>query len=484
MQKIFIVIAFLSAINSLAQSRTKLKITETPIYSDNIKSDSLNAIYSSQSNRSVVVRTSKNAIILDLFNSELKITDTKSINLEKKEFYLGDLFFNDQLRIFTQVNPKRDLKILNCYVLNLRNDTIKKIVLSETEVDKGLSLMSNERASFFTISPDESAFAIVNATVYRSNLHYHVSVFNLSDSQIIYDKQVSVSENNFVDLIQADINNNKSVYILRKSYFNNDSPELKEEENSHLLLDKIAEDDISLIKVTVEEKHLKAGKGSLIDQTYRVIGFYSNSGEDVFNGVFECKIDLSNFVILNSRIDPFPQSVYADIFGNKRSNKKTGEDLLNYRVRSLLTDDDENLYLIAEEYINLREGYNKREIFGDLLIVKFDSQSNFLWVRNILRHDVKPAFNSFVKNNKLHILLNSGKDLGSFRDGRPFVKRKAFQSTSLYDIEFENDGVFSVLKIQDNKNKSYYKPNFGVFINDRFIMLSTSENERRFMVLE
>jgi hypothetical protein len=122
--------------------------------------------------------------------------------------------------------------------------------------------------------------------------------------------------------------------------------------------------------------------------------------------------------------------------------------------------------------------------YDDILILKFDKEGNVNWGRSVFKRSTTPSYNAFLKNNELHILLNSGKNLTEKSDGRTKVSRGWFESTALYDFKYSNNGDVEYNKIQDNKGNNFYTPYFGTFNNDRFVVISDGGRKKQFMILE
>ena len=101
-----------------------------------------------------------------------------------------------------------------------------------------------------------------------------------------------------------------------------------------------------------------------------------------------------------------------------------------------------------------------------------------------LKKDTKPSYNAFLKNSKLHIILNSGKNLKELDDGRTKTSKGYFETSALYDFVYTNEGELSIQKIQNNKNRTYYLPRYGNYTSGKFIMISDSRRKRKFMTLE
>ena len=122
--------------------------------------------------------------------------------------------------------------------------------------------------------------------------------------------------------------------------------------------------------------------------------------------------------------------------------------------------------------------------YDDILITKFNPNGDLIWGRSIFKNATEPSYNVFLKNNKLHVLLNSGKNLIEKKDGRLKVSKGFLESTSLYDFVFDADGTMVHEKIQDNKGNTTYIPYRGSYGKDTFVMYNHSESQKRLMILE
>jgi hypothetical protein len=122
--------------------------------------------------------------------------------------------------------------------------------------------------------------------------------------------------------------------------------------------------------------------------------------------------------------------------------------------------------------------------YDDILILKFDKTGAINWGRSIFKRANSPSYNAFLKNDQLHVLLNSGKNLTEKSDGRTKVSKGFFESTALYDFTYSVDGEVAYNKIQDNKGNNYYMPFYGTFNSDVFIMVSDGVRKKQFMILQ
>ncbi|EPR70713.1 hypothetical protein ADIWIN_3360 [Winogradskyella psychrotolerans RS-3] len=144
-------------------------------------------------------------------------------------------------------------------------------------------------------------------------------------------------------------------------------------------------------------------------------------------------------------------------------------------------------FYITQTYVStgMNNGYWQTVYhYDDILIFKFGVSGNLDWGRSIFKRSNSPSYNAFLKNDELHVLLNSGKNLLEKDDGRTKVSKGWFESSSLYDIVYNSSGEVVYSKIQDNKGKTYYQPFYGTYQDGKFIMMSSGGKKRQFMILQ
>ena len=122
--------------------------------------------------------------------------------------------------------------------------------------------------------------------------------------------------------------------------------------------------------------------------------------------------------------------------------------------------------------------------YDNILVLKFNKDGKLSWGRSIFKKETFPSYNTFIKNGKLQIILNSGKSLTQKSDGRTKISKGLFESSALYNIVFGEEGEITYEKIRNNKDKSYYLPYYGTYENDSFIMPNNNRKKRRFMILK
>ena len=176
----------------------------------------------------------------------------------------------------------------------------------------------------------------------------------------------------------------------------------------------------------------------------------------------------------------------------EKKDKET--ELSSYYVDYVINDSQGNTYLLAEEFFvsqhYVSSGMNGGGYwtttyhYNNVLVLKLNLHGKLEWGRSVFKRAGAPSYNVFIKNDELHIILNSGKNLIKKDDGRVKVSKGWLESSSLYDIVFDDNGEVSYNKIQDNKGNTFYRPYYGVYNGEQFITISKSGGKKQFLILE
>ena len=292
------------------------------------------------------------------------------------------------------------------------------------------------------------------------------------------------------------VNNEAVVYSLGKLYINGSADKKAQgDANYQFVLNKISKDKTSFVLLDLEKEHIKSLSISNIKNELHLIGFYSELNINRIKGGCDFIIDTENLSVKSKKIQNLPKQVYEDLYGDRISERKAEKqkELRNFEIDYMLKDKDENTYLIAEEfyitqmYVNSGAygGYMQTVYhYDDILILKFSPTGELLWGRSIFKRANTPSYNAFVKDQSLHIILNSGKNLTEKEDGRTKLSKSLLESTSLYDVEYTKTGEVTYNKIQDNKENEFYLPFYGTYEANKFIMMNDGRRKKTFMTLE
>jgi hypothetical protein len=497
MKKLLLYLFVITSQVIYSQTTTSLTVHESPEYKDEVRVHEILSIHTTKSGKTGIIRKAKRNIQLDIFDAQLNKTFSKTIDHHKREIFVGEIFHNEEIKFFTVFSPKKKIRILYCHIFNLKDKSHKKVKLFETTVEKKRSLFfaRNKRQTAFAISPDGNYF-VINTDNYKKNINsYTIRVFDAASLQLVYTKMYQTHEDRYFEPNDLLIDNNQTVYTLGKSFLSGSRQKKNKEANYQFILNKITKDKSTPLKVTLENEYIQSLVFSKVKDQLHLLGFYSEKNVGRIKGGCDFIVETNSLAIAGKKKYELPQKVYDDLYNYRASKrkKKKKKELSNFSVDYVLNDDEGNTFLIAEEFY-ITQTYIATGNFGgywtttfhydDVLILKFDASGQLGWGRSIFKRSTVPSYNAFIKEGKLQIILNSGKNLIQKKDGRTKVSQGWFESSALYNIAFTKDGKISYEKIQDNKGKTFYLPYYGTYENDTFIMPSTSKKRKRFMILK
>jgi hypothetical protein len=495
MKKLFLILCISFVYYLPAQNSTNLNVSESIEYSDNAKSDNILSIHTSDFGFTGIVRGSKRNFIFDIFDQDLTRIFSKTIESSKKEAYVGDVFYGDEIKFFTAFSPKKNERIVYCHIFNLNEKTYKKVKVFEASVEKKGSLFSgqNKRQTSFAISPDGNFIAIATDDIKKNSNAYTVRIYNSSTLELNYKQSYQKDKEKFFEPNDLSIDNSARAYVLGKLYKDGRSQKKKGLANYDFLLYQVTTNTIKSLKLDLESEHIQSLTINAVNDKLHLLGFYSKEKASRIKGGCNFIVDTNTFSIASKKMHELPQEVYEDLYGYRKANKKKDKELSSFYVDYAISDENGNTYILAEEFYvtqtfisngNMGGTYVTTYHYDDILILKFNPKGELDWGRSIFKRDGAPSYNAFLKDNKLHVVLNSGKNLSEKKDGRTKVSQGWFESSALYDFVFSENGDVSYDKIQNNKGKTYYTPYYGTFSNDRFIMVSKGGLKKRFMMLQ
>jgi hypothetical protein len=283
---------------------------------------------------------------------------------------------------------------------------------------------------------------------------------------------------------------------LGKKYFEGRREKKQGEANYNFVLNEVSKNNLKTLQLGLEgEEHIRSLNISQSNpEAIQLMGFYSENKAGRIKGGCSFLIDVENELTIKNKVNiVLPLSVYEDLYGENRADRKKDKELTNFYIDHVLQDDNGNTYLIAEEFYITQAYVPNGQMGGttvttfhydDILVLKFNANNSLDWGRSIFKKANMPSYNAFLKDNKLHVILNSGKNLTEKSDGRTKVSKGILESSSLYDIVFNTDGEVIYNKVQDNKGNTYYTPFRGTYKNSKFVMMSDPKSKKQFMILE
>ncbi|MGC1473501.1 MAG: hypothetical protein WA775_12985 [Psychroserpens sp.] len=500
MKNLLLLCSLIVSTLSLAQSTTTLKVSESEEYKDKKKSEDVIAIYTSDASETAIVRNSKKDFLFDMFDANLNKTFSKVVESSKKETHVGDLFYDNQLKFFTVYAPKNDERVVYCHTLDLSAKSHKKTVIFETTVEKKQRLFGSRKNhnTSFALSPNGNYFAIATDNITKNKNAYTIRVFDAKTEALLYKTTYQEDEKRAFKHNDLYIDDSMNVFSLGKLYLNNhgkSNKKLNGDAAYEFVLNKVSKDKNTELIIDLEDEHIQSLSFSKTNDVLHLRGFYSELNVDRIKGGCDFVINTNTMSVVTKKAQALPKQVYSDLYGYRtadRKNKKKKE-LRNFDIDYVLTDDQGGTYLIAEEFY-ITQNYVQNGTMGgywqtvfhydDILILKFRPNGDLEWGRSVFKRANVPSYNAFLKNDQLHIILNSGKNLTEKSDGRTKVSKGWFESSSLYDFEYSVNGEVSYNKIQDNSGNEFYLPFYGTYNNDKFIMMSSGRRKKTFMILE
>ena len=241
--------------------------------------------------------------------------------------------------------------------------------------------------------------------------------------------------------------------------------------------------------IGLENEHIQSLSISETDDKLFLLGFYSEMNISRLKGGCNFEVDKNSLEVVSKKVSPLPIEVFQDLYGEDRAENKKDQELRNFYIDHVLKDGKGNTYILAEEFYitSTYAGYGiviTTYHYDDIVILKYNAQGELAWGRSIFKRETFPSYNAFIKEDSLHVLLNTGKSLTEKNDGRTKASKGFFESTALYDFEYSPDGEVSYNKIQDNKKNTKYFPANGTYENNIFLMMSGGGKERQFMLLK
>ncbi|WP_298238370.1 hypothetical protein [uncultured Algibacter sp.] len=498
MKKIILILAIMLTANCFSQSTTNLKVRESVEFKDKVKSGDVLSIHTSPENLTGIVRYSRKNLLFDVFNESLGRIKNVVIPKEKQEDYYGDLAFNNTMKIFTVFSPSKKERTVYCHEFSINDGSHKKTKLFTANVEKNQSIFSgsNKRETGFAMSPNGAYFVVSTDDIKKNSNSYTVHVYNSETLELIYKKGYQENVEKFYEANDLSIDDEANVYALGKLFLEGRKEKKRGKANYDFVLNKISSSNIETSKVEFnKEAHINSLIISNIKNEIKLLGFYSDERAGKIKGTLIFNVDTATMEVTESKSFNLPDEVYKDLYNETRAKRKKdrGDELSSYYVDYVITDSKGNTYLLAEEFFITQQyvpnGMNggiwvTTYHYNNVLVLKLNSEGNLEWGRSIFKRDTRPSYNAFVKDDELHVILNSGKNLTEKDDGRVKVSKGWLESTSLYDIVFDDLGKPSYNKIQDNKGKTFYLPYYGIFNGNRFVTISRSSGKKQFLILE
>lgn len=499
MKKIICIAVVLSIHLLHAQGTTQLQITESAEFKDEISvSSGVLAIHTTSNGKTGLIRANKNNFLLDVFDAQLNKIFSKTVESDKKESFDGYVSYGAEIKYITVLSPNKRERIIYCNTFNIEKQTYTQKELFKADVEKGgLFTGRNKRGTNVAISPNGKYIAIATDNIKKNLNSYKVHVFDSETLKLVYDKSYQEDADNYFEPNDLFIDDEATVYPLGKLFISGKSQIKGGAANYEFVLNKLTKSDSQSLKISLDnDLHISSLAMNYYENKLNLVGFYSNERAGNIKGGCNFEINTSNFSVGSKKNTVLPKDVYDDLYGDAKAERhdKKKKELNSFYVDYIVRDSQGNTFLLAEEFYTTQTyvstgmnggGYwTTTYHYDDILILKFDKTGAINWGRSIFKRATSPSYNAFLKDDQLHVLLNSGKNLSEKSDGRTKVSKGFFESTALYDFTYSVDGEVTYNKIQDNKGNNYYMPFYGTFNADVFIMVSDGVRKKQFMILQ
>ena len=495
---ILICLFFSLFISQLFSQSSYFSVKESQKFTDSRRNTRVLAVHTNDIDQTVIARGHPRELMFEIFNGDAENIFYQVIPLAFRESFIGELFYNDEIKIFTVHRLDAQTRVIYAHILHIKTQESRKIKLFQTTVERGQNIMLTglKRQTHFALSPDEQSLVVATNHIRKNQNSYLIHVFDAQSLELIYQKKYYEDQEKRFNLTSLAIENDGTVYSLGKEYQRGRREKKSGRANYEFVLCKVNQSGKEVMNIRLNEgNHIKTMKIANQEGEFRLIGFYSEKNVNRIKGVAILQVDPLDFTLSSQKAFPLPVEVFGDMYGYHRAGQKKGRELRNFDLDHVMEDHFGNIYLLAEEfyvtqtYIDDGNGASyciEEYHYDDILILKFDAAGDLAWGRSIFKRANQPSYNAFLKDDKLHVLFNSGKKLRQRSDGRVKAKKGFLEITSaLYDFIYEPDGTVIHEKIQDNQlGGSFYFPYRGNFRNGKFIMYNHSKNNRRMMILE
>ncbi|MEO9571908.1 MAG: hypothetical protein ABJH82_06880 [Polaribacter sp.] len=482
--------------STMIAQNNHFNVHESQKYIDQFKSTNILNIYTTDSQLNVIARKSKLYLVFETFDDTAKGKNIKTVKLNKKETFVGELFHNNKLRVFMVESPTKSERKLNCYTYNVSDNSIEKATLLETIVKKKSAIFSgqNKRQTNFSISPNKEFIAIATDIEKKSSNSYNVHVYNAETLTLNYSKSYYNNTEKHYSSSDMIVDDFGVVYNVGKEYFKGKRERKNAKANYSYVICKINKDAVKMGAIILKkDEYIQNLNLSFVKNKLRLLGYYSEDKVFGIKGVSTFMVDKSSLEIITKKKQKLPATVFEDLYGYRNTKSKKNSELTSFTLDYLLEDDEGNTYLVAEEFyvtqVYVSNGMNGGMYvttyhYDDILITKLDASGTLNWGRSIFKRDTSPSYNAFINKGKLYVLLNSGKNLTAKKDGRLKVSKGWFESSALYVFVYDKEGKVIHEKIQDNKGKTKYIPYKGSYADGKFVLYNHSNNKKQLMILE
>lgn len=495
---------FLILINSIGYSQsTYFNVEETTPFKDIKKGSSLLGVHQFDNGVTVLIRAIKKDYVISAFDASHNLITNIELDKSKKETIIGSVATEGLVRIFT--SDKVDKKNIDVYCRTyfLSSKRVEKVKLYSKETGR------RRRTSLFTlfnpsprkyhenfrVSPNGEYIGFSIDNINSKTTSSLIKVFDKNLEEVYEREYIKETENlyRFDDFIITD---NAEILTAGKLYKDGFKDKKKGKANYEYVIHKVSEADHSYKTIDLGENFIQEVRFAQTGDAIRLLGFYSEKNSFRMKGGISYAFNGTDISNITPKVTPFPASIYNDLYseGTAERRKKKEKEFRSYYLDYSIVDEDGNAYLTAEQFYITQHtvsngpngGFTTTTIYhyDNILAIKFDKEGNMVWGRSILKISNAPSYNAFAVDGKLHILLNTGKNIKEKSNGRKKVKKSWLEKSALFDIVFDEQGEETYQMIKENDGrKDFYSPFRGNYDYNTFIMANLSKNKRQFLIL-
>lgn len=493
----FFIFLFLISNSLMYSQSTFFNVSETEPFKDVKYSTTILDVHNFEEGEVLVIRESKKLFLVNDFSKDHVLLNNIEIKKEKKESYLGSYATDEGITFFSSLKTSKTEIELYAHTYNYESQKAsKKLLYSVTERGKKSKFKLFKRQKHqvsFRVSPngDYVAFTVDNINNKANSQGVRVYDTQLNE---LYSRSYELNEKKVFAFDDFVITNDAAVICAGFTHITDKKRKKDSKSNYDYTLYKITKDQLTSKQIELGDNYVNEVRFSQTENSIRMLGFYSERSSNGMKGGVSYLLNGSDINTVSFKETPFPAEVYQDIYREKKAVRKKDKqkELKRYYLDYSLTDDEGNGYLVAEQFYTTTRsvstgngGFYTETIYhyANILILKFNVEGTLVWGRTILKHDLFPSYQPFVAGNRLHILLNSGKNVGEKSDGRKKLKKGLFEKLSLFDISFDPATGDQKMESLREGRKGAYQPNLGSYGFDSFVMTNFSKNKKQFFIL-
>ena len=477
-----------------AQAPTELEIHKSDRFEEKNKANDINVLCKLDNGNLFTLRFGKKYCIADLMNDKLEFITKVTIKKGKKEAYKGHVRLGDKVKVFTVDATDKSERIINCYIFDLLNGSYEKRQLVRLPIIRGKTFFKDEHSiqTGFDISGNNRYVAIAMGSAKRKKCHFYMYVFDSDNLKTIYKNKYEENDTLGFEPKGILVDNEGSIFLLKKVWIHTDAYAFTSDdeiENYQFQLQSLHEVDTKTIKIASEGKFIKSLRMRSVNNTIQLLGCYADKGYDRIEGTCTFTVNKADLTVKSSKTNIFTKKIFEDVF-----NSDENPWLLGFSIDRIIENKNGVAHMIlvktkpSEDFFNNFD--NSPFMFQTdgsfkltLLILKVNPSGELVWGRGIYKLSEHYDFNAFVKNEKLHLLLNSGEKVLNNPEKKVIFKERSLGFTALYDVVYDTDGNVTYHKVHNNESQKFYMPISGLFADGYFLVSNKDRFDRKYMLL-